>query len=1144
MNSHHESTKPPLFAGLVITVVALIVTSIVSYSFYLGVQMNSRHAPLVDAAMEIKLEATIAHLWFEEVLSGDLNESMETVFEHLNQAEWYGRAMLEGGQNPEGTFIPLEDAELRREINDVLEKLATFRLLTQKRFSGNENAIDRAETNQRFHTTFNTFIDQADNVETKLKQFMARDSRYFRSLQIVLICSCFALALFIGILYYRFDRRRAEDYFAIRDTNAKLEKEIFEHKQAEIALRESEENLDITLNSIGDAVIATDTNSKITRMNPVAEELTGWKLEETIGQPLTTVFHIVNANSREEIENPLEKVFLEGKVIGLANHTVLIARNGVEYQIADSGAPIHDRDGTIVGAILVFSDVTERYEKNLKLHQSEARLRLIADTVEDVFWITDWSDHRTIFVSSAYEKIWGKNAQDLYNNPSDWADAIHQEDRQRAWETFVRMEEKDKYNEEYRIIRPDGQTRWIHDRGFPIRDEKGQVDQAVGIAQDITERKQAEEVVRESVERFRGIVKSTSNGVAVYEAVDDGDDFKFLDFNPAAEKIENTSRGDVIGKRVTEVFPGVEEFGLLDVFRRVWKTGQAENHPVTLYKDERITSWRKNYVYRLSKGEIVAVYSDITEQKQAEETVRSSREFLQTIIDSMPEAVMVINQDYSIALANRTIQEESGEEDIADNRLTCHWVSHHRETPCQGDEHSCPLEMVFKDKASVTVEHTHYDDAGSEIIVEIVLAPIFDKKGEVVQIIESARNVTERKHLEKERLSLERQVQHAQKLESLGVLAGGIAHDFNNLLMAILGNADLALQTLSPHATARNNVQEIETASRRAADLAKQMLAYSGKGQFVIEAIDLNEFIKEMIHLIEISISKTAVLKFNYANNLTSIEGDATQIRQIILNLITNASEAISDKSGVIAVSTGAMDCDRTYLNTANMAYQSGRDTPLPEGLYVYIEVADTGCGMDRETIEKVFDPFFTTKFTGRGLGMAAVSGIVRGHKGAIKIYSEVDKGTTFKILFPASEIPAVSTDKDRVEEDDEWCGSGTVLIADDEETVRSVGKQMLELFGFNVLTASDGREAVDVFRKRADEITLVILDLTMPHLDGEQAFREIRRIQSDVKVLLSSGYNEQDATQRFTGKGLAGFLQKPYSVDSLKRKLREVLSQ
>ena len=391
--------------------------------------------------------------------------------------------------------------------------------------------------------------------------------------------------------------------------------------------------------------------------------------------------------------------------------------------------------------------------------------------------------------------------------------------------------------------------------------------------------------------------------------------------------------------------------------------------------------------------------------------------------------------------------------------------------------------------------------------------------------------------VEEQRRQLETQVQQAQKLESLGVLAGGIAHDFNNLLTGVLGNAQLALYDLPPVSPVRQYVEEIEEAAKRAAELCRQMLAYSGKGRFVVQPIDLSEVVEGMGHLLEVSISKKAALRHDLADGLPAITADATQIRQIILNLITNASEALGEHSGVISVITGVMDCGRDYFRSTYL------DEELPEGRYVYIEVADTGCGMDQATCRKIFEPFFTTKFTGRGLGLAAALGIVRGHRGAIRVYSEPGEGTTFKVLFPALDQPA-TPHRGETEVTEELRGTGTALLVDDEEHVRKTGRHMLEHMGFTVLTAIDGREAVRVFREHADEIDCVLLDLTMPNMDGTEAFQELRRIREDVPVILASGYNEQDATQRFTGKGLAGFVRKPYGMQDLQAKMGPFLTR
>ncbi len=375
-----------------------------------------------------------------------------------------------------------------------------------------------------------------------------------------------------------------------------------------------------------------------------------------------------------------------------------------------------------------------------------------------------------------------------------------------------------------------------------------------------------------------------------------------------------------------------------------------------------------------------------------------------------------------------------------------------------------------------------------------------------------------------------------QKLESLGVLAGGIAHDFNNIVMTILGNADLAERGLSPDSPARENLHEITQSAKRAANLCQQLLAYSGKGRFEKRTLDLNAVITEMEQMLKLSISKKAAIRFSLSPSIPLLEADLSQIQQVVMNLVINASEAITTANGVITVSTGSQQCDHAYLR------EMWSGEPLPEGLYDFIEVADNGCGMDDTLRARIFEPFFTTKVKGRGLGLAAVMGLVRGHRGAIKVYSEPGRGTTFKLLFPAAAVPDYSGQ--RAEASGKWRGSGTVLLVDDDESVRKVGRRMLEALGFSVLLANDGREAVEVFRARQRDISCIILDLTMPVMDGGDAFRELQGIDPGVVVLLSSGYNEQETMEQFEGSGLAGFIQKPYHVPLLEEKLRKVLAE
>ncbi len=429
-------------------------------------------------------------------------------------------------------------------------------------------------------------------------------------------------------------------------------------------------------------------------------------------------------------------------------------------------------------------------------------------------------------------------------------------------------------------------------------------------------------------------------------------------------------------------------------------------------------------------------------------------------------------------------------------------------------------------------EWDHLTGGGHAFPSEVSLTAMSREEGPIIQAI--VRDIGAQKRAEADRAALERQLFQAQKMESLGVLAGGIAHDFNNLLMGVLGHAGLALEQLNPLHPARRNLEAIQKAGQRAADLTRQMLAYSGRGQFVVRNLDLTAQVEEMLHLLEVSLPKTVVLKLDLRRGLPAISADAAQIQQVIMNLVINAAEAIGEASGLITLATGAQHLDAAMIQ----ALLVGQD--VAPGSYVFLEVSDTGCGMDPETIGRIFEPFFTTKFTGRGLGLSAIMGIVRGHKGALKVYSEVGRGTTFKVLFPAQGLlqePATPASGEVA-----WRGTGLVLVVDDDETVRSVARQTLELKGFDVLEAEDGLVALTLLQQRGAEVALVLLDMTMPHLGGEATFREMRQIQPEIRVILSSGYNEQEAMSRFMGKGLKGFLQKPYGPRELLAKVQSVL--
>ncbi|ABL00506.1 hybrid sensor histidine kinase/response regulator [Pelobacter propionicus] len=527
---------------------------------------------------------------------------------------------------------------------------------------------------------------------------------------------------------------------------------------------------------------------------------------------------------------------------------------------------------------------------------------------------------------------------------------------------------------------------------------------------------------------------------------------------------------------------------------------------------------------------LVGTIADISDRKLAEEYRNKALDFVEALLAQSPMAIRIFDgKSGDCVLANRAASE------IAEGSGHALLQQNFRKLASWRDAGLITLaESVLTDGLTQRVETELHTTFGKTKHVAYYLSRFMaDEKAHLMVI---GRDISERKRLEEENRHIEAQMLHVQKLESLGVLAGGIAHDFNNILTAVLGNADLALALLPPSSPARDNIQRINQAASKAAELARQMLAYSGKGHFITERLNLNALVNEMLQMLDVSISKKARLCFNFSDSLPDISADATQLRQVIMNLIINASEAIGEQCGQITFTTGVMECDRAYLSKIWITEQ------LAEGKYVFMEICDTGCGMDPETAAKIFEPFFSTKFTGRGLGMAVTLGIVRGHRGAITVESEKGRGTTFRILLPACEQTPVQAPPSS-HRGEKWRGSGTVLLVDDEETIRAVGKAMLSLLGFRVITAVDGQDALELFRRNRTDIDCVLLDLTMPRMDGEQTFQELRRIEPGIRVVICSGYSEQDIAARFMSQGLAGFIQKPYKLSDLEWAMKDLVA-
>jgi len=738
------------------------------------------------------------------------------------------------------------------------------------------------------------------------------------------------------------------------------------------------------------------------------------------------------------------------------------------------------------------------------------------------------ADGTVVFWNSECERVTGYSAEEIVGNPRAfellYPDADYRDEMLASW----RGREGDPAAGETRVTCKDGEQRTVYWHNVSRRvNVQGWHDWGVGV--DITERKRAEE-------RYRRLVETMNDGVWQV----DGEGKTEL-VNPSMARMLGYTVEEMVG-RVFQSFLVPEEQERLDGNALRREQGIAESYETTLVrKDGSLVPVRVSAtpVWDDATGFAgsFAVMTDITDAKQAEADLRRERDWAQQYLDIANVTVLVLDAEGKVRLVNTKGCNVLGY--TADQLLGSDWLSTH---VVESDREQVrrvfarlmagevgPPDLDYHENAVLNGRGEIRQMAWHNTVVR-------DDVGNIIGTLSSGDDITERLRAEEERRRLEAQVQQMQRLDSLGVLAGGVAHEFNSLLTAVIGNAALALEGLPADSPARESVEQIEVAASRAAELARQMLAYSGGGKFVVEPIDLSELVAEVVAEARGSVGPSVELRVEAADAVPPTDGDVNQIRQALGNLIANAAEAIGDAPGLVTVRTSSEDLDRERLAGTYI------DDGLSAGRYVCVSVSDDGPGMDDETRERAFEPFFSTRFVGRGLGLAAVLGIVRSHAGAIAVQGESGEGATVSIYLPASAVSERTPSSGQAREAP-FSGSATILVADDEHSVREVAQRALEGAGHRVLLACNGREAVEVFTAHADEIMLCLIDVSMPDLDGRDACREIERLRADVPVLLTSGYAE-DAAGEACCEAMVGFLPKPFAPADLVLRVREALTE
>jgi PAS domain S-box-containing protein len=658
------------------------------------------------------------------------------------------------------------------------------------------------------------------------------------------------------------------------------------------------------------------------------------------------------------------------------------------------------------------------------------------------------------------------------------------------------------------------------------------------ICNDITARKRAEENLRASEERYRLLADTSPEMIYM---VDTNGYLKYV--NPSAAQRLDKKPEEIIDRHLAAFFSQESAANHLRAIQNVISTQKV-------YKSEILEQFPSGKLWIdvllspvIGKDNnvigVLGLSNDITLRKNAEEALMESEALFRSQFEYGNIGIAITSPEKGWLRVNRRLCEMFGYPEDELRQKTWSEMTY-------PDDLARDLEQFNKvlsgEIETYELDKRFFSKGGLILETHLTVSCFRNQDRSVRFFIASFLDITERKRAEESRVEMERRLLHSQKLESLGILAGGIAHDFNNLLAAIIGNLDIALMDLPEDSPAREDIEQALHASSRATDLTRQMLAYSGKGHFAIKQINLNDIVHGNADIFKAIIPKTILIDLELANNLSLIIADQGQMQQVVMNLITNASEAIGQKPGIITIRTGEQEFSKEYLSKSSLEIK-----PLP-GKYVFVEVSDSGCGMDEDTQHRLFDPFFTTKFTGRGLGMSAVSGIINGHKGAIVVNSQPDVGTTIRVLFPAydssKEQPKVRQEfLTRDTKRSNLPLTGKILVVDDEDIVRKYTAAVVTRLGFQAITAANGDEAVRIFRKQPDEIACVILDLTMPIMDGLTAFKELKRIKPNLKVILLSGYSEQDATGRFDNQGLSGFIQKPFRFEDLRDKLMQALA-
>ena len=910
--------------------------------------------------------------------------------------------------------------------------------------------------------------------------------------------------------------------------------EADEHRRVEADLIERDEQLSEILAYAAVGVVKTSLEGQWLWMNKAYCDLLGYSESELRTK---TLREITQKDDWDDMHAG-RQLLLAGEISTQTLEKRYVRKDGTIRWGRLHRSLVRDRENRPKYFVSVVEDITEKKEAERALWHSEERYRLASKATNDAIWDID-------LVTG--DVTWNETYSMLYGRPSEtsdswqwWIDRIHPEDREvtvgglRA----ALSSRASSWTCEYRFQRADGNWANIYDRAYIARDASGNAWRVIGAMQDLTDRKQAEARLHESEERFRNVA-DTAPVMIWISGTDKLCTFfnkPWLDFTGHCmeQEVGNGWASGVHPEDLDRCFDTYSSaFDAQRTFDMEYRLRRADGEyrwvlhkGVPTYRGQEFTGYIGSCIDVTEKKQIEEqLRADITERQHAEERLRQSEQRFRNIADTAPVGIWMTGSDGLLAFCNknalgfvgRTIEQVAGTPGFdlvhPDDRAGFQRV----------------ISSSYAERSRLDAEFRVRRGDGTYRWVLCRGVPRFDSMDIFAGYIGSFVDVTDVKMAREEAIA-------RQKMESLGLLAGGVAHDFNNLLGGVLGQAELIGAELPLGSPLSDEIQRIKTAAVRGSEIVRELMVYSGNETRNFEPTDLSSLVEEMLTLLKVSISKRATLQTNLGENLPQVWGNAPEIRQVVMNLITNASEALGEGEGVIEVTTARVADGESIV--------SGGEVEFPEGGYVLLQVSDTGCGITEEQRPRIFDPFYTTKFVGRGLGLAVVQGIVRSHRGMLKVVSSAGQGTTFQVYLPWAQPSSASRNniQARVRPQDDSLTGRTVLVVEDEEVLRHSLVRMLRMQGLSVLEAGDGSAAIRLIRRTNYRLDVVLLDLTIPGASSHEVIDEAQRVRPETKLIVASAHSLASA-ERSLKIHISAFLRKPFQFCDVIHALRETLS-